>query len=1502
MAELPVNPNENGAAATPASSLSPPQPPKRRAPLRWLLWGVLGTVALVLLFAGAALTWVWTTEAGTRQVLSLVPGLQTTGLKGRVTGGAFAADTLTWRADGTEVVVTDLRWNDLSLRWRPHPGAWIGLTLQQPEARSVVVRTTPKPADPNAKPFELPADLKLPVVVDALGLQVGSVTIDEQVPITDIRADLHVGAEGGAVHRIDALALQRGPLRVAGTVSIGSAAELPLDAALEAVFGAGVGSSTPGSGNPEDWQAQVTAKGPLRQLDVNAKLQAVGDAAATVQARVTPLKAFPLASLNADLRDIDLSALAPDLPKTRLSGPAVLADTTAGQPLAVSLALTNSAAGPWDAKRLPVRGLRVAVQGRPEELDRLTFDALLLELGGEQPGGRVTGEGAWKGSDLQLTMKLDDLRPQRLDGRAPPMRIDGPITLAVKGLPVAAASGSASASAPVSSAAAAPSTAAAPQVPITGDFRVGLTGTLPDQAGKRALPKVAIDAKGSFQSSPNGALRLLLQSAAVKAGDATATASADARVAPSGQIQVQSKGELARFDPGVWLAEAVGRGKSELNGGWDADLTIPPALKTKPRQGAAAPAGLLPGLPPGMNGTVRVRLDPSRLSGLPLQGEATLTAAATAVDLLAAFQAGANSVKVDGRAAAGVAGKNGNKDGSGSSAVAGMQRWKLEVDAPVLADLAPLKSLLPASGPNQPAWFPKNGKLRLRATANGHWPELKSEGTLALADYTSPALAVGKADARWTFSGIEPNAPLALQATVIDVAQGQQRVERLQVSLDGTPRAHTLSIEASSPVRPPEWVEVAPTSSKGPVTPELIAPPVAAAASAPSPGSPTKASKGSTFSLQGNGGWRPERQGGEFRGGTWSGTLAQLMAAPRAAPGEPWLSARDIQLSVKLDADCAPVQALLQPNRIQAFGGALSWQQASWQPPVTEGALPRIALDAVLEPVRVAPWLERFQPQFGWAGELSLGGSFKIRSNRNFDADVVIERVGTGDLSLAIEGARRSLGLKQFKIALSAHDGLWEVTQAVDGTNIGVISGRQTVRSRADAMVPDAKAALQGSLGLVVPQLQVWAPWLPPGWRLAGKLQAGAVLSGTVGEPDYRGQVLGSEMAVRNLFEGVNLRDGELAVALTGTEATIEKFEFKGGGDGVLRVTGSARFGSAPKADLRVMADKFRALDRIDRRVSLSGAADVSFLQNSLSLKGKFTIDDGLIDITQSGAPSLDDDVVVYNLPGGPASTEPPKPQPKQRVKTKPEPGLQPAGTTAPPAAQPLTTDIRLAVDLGQSLRLRGRGLNTLLRGELVITTPGGELAVNGIVRAEEGTYTAYGQNLVVDRGRIFFTGEVGNPRLDILAVRPDIDIRVGVIVSGPAANPRVRLYSEPGLNEFDTLTWLVLGRAPEGLGRDDTALLQRAALAVLAGDKESGGGVINKLGLDELSVSNGTQGAVVSLGKQISKRVYVGYEKALAATGGTWQLIYRVAGRITVRARAGTDNAIDAIWTWRWD
>jgi translocation and assembly module TamB len=251
-----------------------------------------------------------------------------------------------------------------------------------------------------------------------------------------------------------------------------------------------------------------------------------------------------------------------------------------------------------------------------------------------------------------------------------------------------------------------------------------------------------------------------------------------------------------------------------------------------------------------------------------------------------------------------------------------------------------------------------------------------------------------------------------------------------------------------------------------------------------------------------------------------------------------------------------------------------------------------------------------------------------------------------------------------------------------------------------------------------------------------------------------------------------------------------------------------------------------------------------------------------LYDASRRDAPSLDDDVTVRR----PGDEEP---------------------AVGEEAAVRRNFALKLELDLGERLRVRGRGLDTGLRGELKLSTPGGRLAINGSVRTEQGTYAAYGQKLVIERGILSFAGPPEEPRLDILALRPNIDLRVGVAVSGTALAPRVRLFSDP-----------------DGLGRNDTALLQRAAVALLAGEGTAPTDqLMSRLGIDDLSLRQGdsdVRETVIILGKQLSRRWYLGYERGVNATTGTWQLTYRVAQRFTLRAQSGLENSLDAIWTWR--
>ena len=1397
---------DNQQQASPSPTSPPPAAPVQRRPHHVWRW-VAGTLGALTLLLAAGVAWLWHSDAGTAQLLARVPGLSMSGQRGRLTGGAFSIERLVWQSSTLRVEVQGLSWRNAEWRARPHAGAWVALALDQPRAQRVTVTTSPATEpQPKSKP---PQDLKLPLEVVAPAFQIDTLQVGSGAPITGLRADLHVGAGQGGEHRVERLVLERAGVAVRGELRIGAAAPMR----LQGVIGAAV---APSAAHP--WRAGARLGGTLPAVAIDAQLQAGRDATAQARASLLPFAPWPLASMEARWQGVDLSAFAPGLPKTRLGGEVhtvgegLQAGGTAGT-TTLQLAVRNAEPGPWDAARLPVHSVAARLTGRPGSDVPVALDDMVIELAGAHKAGRVTGHARWDVRQLQLVAELQGVQPAQVLTSAPPLKIGGPLQFTLRGL---AAPGQ-------------PPASGAQAGRLQGQWQARLEGEL----DRPHSPPVQLQSEGSFEHRPDGALTLVLDRLAATGGGG-AQASARAERSAGGTWHVVSKGDLQRFDPGVWWPAADGgRAGSALSARWQADI-----------QWLATVAG--PFLS-AVRGRADVAIEPSRLAGVPLQGEGRLNATAEGATLQGRLQAARNTLRLDGRF-------GGNTP-----------QWQAEVKAPELAALAPLQALMPETAGR---WFPRGGVLQGEARVAGSGTALRTQGRLNVDGLRSPALTLAQARAQWQLEGRAPNDPVLLQLQAGGIELGTQRVDRLDARLQGSLASHTFTLDAASPLRPPEWV--------------------LAAAQANAPGAAVPAGSALHLALQGH--WQPAAEGGR-----WQGTVQSLQAAPRRG-GAPWLAAQGLQGQVQFDAAGQPVQASLAPGRVALFAGGVRWRQARWQAPAAAGQLPRIALDAQVEPLQVAPLLARLQPQFGWQGDLALGGHAVVDSSNGLNADVAIERV-RGDLAMQFQGVQRTLGLSALRVALLADRGRWRVSERVEGRNVGLLQGEQSTQAEAGGLLPSAAGPLAGNIEARVPDLAVWTPWLPAGWSVAGQLQATASLAGRVGAPQVSGRVGGQQLAIDNLFQGVHLRDGQVAVALQGDRATVERFVFHGNGDGTLQVTGAARFGDAPSANLHATAQRFRVLDRVDRRVVVSGSADAGFQAQRLAVNGRFRVDEGLVDVSQSDAQQLGDDVVVVNLPPGA-----PSPFAKRGGAATSASGTSAAkgGSASAPA------DIDVAVDLGDALRLRGRGIDTGLKGQLRVTTPKGQLAVNGVVRVDGGTYTAYNQNLLIERGTLVFTGDVASPRLDLLAVRPDLDMRVGVQAIGRATDPRVKLYSDAGLSDMDTLTWLVLGRAPEGLGRDDTALLQRAALALYAGDKNSSNkGIVQKLGLDELSLHRGSgdaEGTIVSLGKQLSKRLFVGYERALATAGGTWQLIYRVFGRMTLRARTGDEESVDAVWTWAWE
>ena len=233
----------------------------------------------------------------------------------------------------------------------------------------------------------------------------------------------------------------------------------------------------------------------------------------------------------------------------------------------------------------------------------------------------------------------------------------------------------------------------------------------------------------------------------------------------------------------------------------------------------------------------------------------------------------------------------------------------------------------------------------------------------------------------------------------------------------------------------------------------------------------------------------------------------------------------------------------------------------------------------------------------------------------------------------------------------------------------------------------------------------------------------------------------------------------------------------------------------------------------------------------------------------------------------------------------------------APPPPLPIKADISLAFI--SAVDLRGFGLEASLSGGIRVTqrpgTPAqaqGEMLVRGI-------YSSYGQKLDIERGRLGFTGRADNPSLDILAVKKIDRQRVGVQVRGNARRPAVRLYSDPSLDQSETVSYLVLGRPlATASGADGQQVGEYASALQSAGGGLVAGSIGQKIGVSAGVESFGAAiGSALVVGKYVSPRFFVGYGTSLLNATQLVILRYRLTENIELEGISGTEQKMSASW-----
>lgn len=598
-------------------------------------------------------------------------------------------------------------------------------------------------------------------------------------------------------------------------------------------------------------------------------------------------------------------------------------------------------------------------------------------------------------------------------------------------------------------------------------------------------------------------------------------------------------------------------------------------------------------------------------------------------------------------------------------------------------------------------------------------------------------------------------------------------------------------------------------------------------------GSLNVADKPYKLNLSADGGLNPQSP-------QWKGTVNALDIA----------GAFNLKLQNSVGLEAGAERVVLGAARWAAMGGSLNLANFVWDRKngiVTKGSAANL---------NVAELHHFYKPPV--EHNLVLDGDWDLAYTQNARGYLNI-RQKSGDIVLPYRN--QSLGLGRLNVQTLFQNG--RIDSTVSGqTRYGDLSGSVAVSQQFGNRLADAP--LNGKLQLNVPDLNALKHLMPVGHTVKGSLNAQAQIGGKIGAPLLNGTLNGDNLYYVNREIGLILDKGTLRSHLEGQKWLIDSLQFARGG--TVKLDGSVDLAKGePDVDVRVLFDKYQALDKPNRRLTLSGETKLTFKPAAgIGLKGGLKVDEGRFGFQKSGMPELSDDVVVI-------------------------------GEEVKKAADPLKVDMDLTLDLNDRFRFSGEGLDVTLGGRLnLLAQPGKPVQGIGTVRVVKGKYKAYAQDLNITKGTISFVGPLDSPNLNIRAVRNLSPVGAGVEVLGNLQNPRVTLVADEAMSEKDKLSWLILNRASSGSDGDEAAL-SAAAGALLAGTINDRIGLVDDFGFTSKRSRNAQTGElnpaeqVLTVGKQLTGDLYLGYEYGIASASQSVKLIYQLTRSIQAVARVGT-------------
>lgn len=470
-----------------------------------------------------------------------------------------------------------------------------------------------------------------------------------------------------------------------------------------------------------------------------------------------------------------------------------------------------------------------------------------------------------------------------------------------------------------------------------------------------------------------------------------------------------------------------------------------------------------------------------------------------------------------------------------------------------------------------------------------------------------------------------------------------------------------------------------------------------------------------------------------------------------------------------------------------------------------------------------------------------------------------------------VDGTRLPLEFETLTLSAALKNGKANLNWLFKIANNGQLKGNVEI---ADL---EKRRQLSGNIEINAITLALIKPLVGDNEIANGNLNANLRLGGTANNPLLNGNLALSGLEIKSSLIPFDIKSGQLGIVFNGTSSVMNGQINTP--EGYLNINGDADWRNIDAWRAKVIAVGNNLRVSLPPMIKVDVQPDIVFEASPtlLTLNGSVTIPWARITVHElpESAVGSSSDVVMLDS------------------------DLKPIDKTSTPI--PIQTN--LDIKIGNDVRLDAFGLKARLTGMLKVLQSKHGLSLNGQIDIPSGRFRAYGQDLIVRKGQIQFSGPADQPFLNLEAIRnPDNtanNVIAGVKVTGLADRPKVEIFSEPAKTQQEALSYLLRG---EGLDSGDANGSQMTSMLIGLGVAQSGqlvGKIGETFGVSDLALDTqgvGDKSQVVVSGK-ITNDLQVKYGVGIFDSLATLTLRYRLMPKLYLEAVSGVNQALDLLY-----